>query len=81
MGKGKYDEITGSFEDRSHYLLFTALVILTQVIGLAMVILVGVWMGNYRGGFSWTSDPKLEFNYHPFFMTMGMIFLYGDGNL
>lgn len=77
MGKGKYDEITGLFENRTSFLFFSFLTILTQIIGLIMIILVGVWMGSYRGGFSW-SKPSLTFNYHPFFMTLGLIFFYGD---
>lgn len=81
MGKGDYDEIMGSFESRQSFMFFTFLTIVTQIVGLIMVILVGVWMGNYRGGFGWTSTPSLEFNYHPLFMTIGLIFFYGDAIL
>jgi cytochrome b-561 len=81
MGKGKYDEIMNSFESRRSFVFFTFLTILTQIVGLIMVILVGVWMGNYRGGFAWNSNPSIQFNYHPLFMTIGLIFLYGDGKL
>ena len=52
--------------------------LVVQAIGLAMLILVGIWMGNYRGGYSWNANNV--FNYHPLFMTIGMIYLYGNGN-
>lgn len=44
-----------------------------------MIILAGTWMGSYHDGYGW--DIKTVFNYHPLFMTMGMIFLYGDAIL
>lgn len=78
MGKGKYEEI-GNNTERSSLAFFTISIIGSQIIGLIMVILVGSWLSNYRGGYGW--DVKLVFNYHPLFMTLGMIFLYGDGKL
>uniref|UniRef100_UPI00359023C7 transmembrane ascorbate-dependent reductase CYB561-like n=1 Tax=Myxine glutinosa TaxID=7769 RepID=UPI00359023C7 len=49
----------------------------SQALGIGCVVLVGIWMGHYRGGFSWNRDV-LEFNVHPLCMILGMVFLYGD---
>ncbi|CAF0714122.1 unnamed protein product [Brachionus calyciflorus] len=78
MGKGKYEEI-GSLSERRSLAFFTLGLIAAQVIGIIMIILVGSWLGNYRGGYGW--DVSKVFNYHPLFMTIGMIFLYGDAML
>ncbi len=44
------------------------------------VILTGVWMGHYRGGFGWSAEEAdKQFNWHPILMVMGMIYLYGNG--
>ena len=59
---------------------FTPLFYLTEGIGILLVILVSVWCIHFRGGFGWTSNPGLEFNWHPFLMTFGLVFLYGNGN-
>ncbi|XP_078079876.1 transmembrane ascorbate-dependent reductase CYB561 [Mustelus asterias] len=52
----------------------------TQILGLAAVIITGVWMGYYQGGFGWDGS-SLEFNVHPLCMVIGMVFLYGDSIL
>ena len=44
------------------------------------VILMGVWMGHYRGGFAWSSEPDIQFNWHPMLMLLGLVYLYGNGN-
>ena len=43
------------------------------------VVLMGTWTGHFLGGFSWQSDPQHQFNWHPLLMTIGLIFLYGNG--
>lgn len=77
MGKGKYDEIGSGPSDHTDLAHLTIGIIIAQVVGLAMVILGGIWMGKYHNGYGW--DVSTVFNYHPLFMTIGMIFLYGDG--
>ncbi|XP_067825217.1 cytochrome b561 [Heptranchias perlo] len=52
----------------------------TQILGLTAVIMTGVWLGHYEGGFAWDGS-SLELNVHPLCMVIGMIFLYGDAIL
>ena len=73
----KYENMGGA-DPPQNLRLFTWWVLLAQILGLVSVILVAVWMGHYRGGFAWQSDPGKEFNYHPLFMVIGLIFLYGN---
>ncbi|XP_031431141.1 transmembrane ascorbate-dependent reductase CYB561 [Clupea harengus] len=49
----------------------------SQLLGVASVVITGVWMGHYRGGYAWDGSRQ-EFNVHPLCMVLGMIFLYGD---
>ncbi|KAF3847052.1 hypothetical protein F7725_004130 [Dissostichus mawsoni] len=51
-----------------------------QVLGLASVVLTAVWMGHYRGGFSWDGS-SFQFNVHPLCMVLGLVFLQGDAIL
>ncbi|XP_051894590.1 transmembrane ascorbate-dependent reductase CYB561 isoform X2 [Pristis pectinata] len=52
----------------------------SQILGLASVIMTGVWLGHYHGGFAWDRTPH-QFNVHPLCMVLGMVFLYGDAIL
>lgn len=57
---------------------FSVLFGLVEITGALAVILVTVWLGYFHGGFSWSSNPAQEFNWHPVLMTIGMIFLYAN---
>ena len=60
-------------------MLFYVLLVASQVVAVVVLCLAGYWTGNTLGGFAWDGSRK-EFNYHPLFMTIGLIFLYGEGN-
>eukprot|EP00794_Sanderia_malayensis_P003539 gene3539-4042_t len=66
--------------DASATLNFYLLIGIVEVVGIIILAVVFIWMGHYRGGFAWNGSAK-EFNYHPVFMTIGFIFLYGNGML
>nr|CAD7461048.1 unnamed protein product [Timema tahoe] len=54
----------------------------TEFLGALAVVMMTVWVGHYRGGYSWSSlEPDLEFNWHPVLMTVSLIFLYGNCKL
>jgi hypothetical protein len=74
MGKGGIN-LFGS-DDRSNMIRLFILYLLTEVIGITAMVLSHIWMSDYHGGFGW--ETKLVFNYHPVFMTSGMIYLYGN---
>lgn len=52
-----------------------------EVVGAAMVVGMSVWTGHYLGGFAGSSNPDLEFNWHPLLMTISLVYLYGNGIL
>lgn len=60
---------------------FLPLVGIAEISGFMAVVLMGIWMGHFRKGFAWTEQPDLEFNWHPLLMTLGLIYLYGNGIL
>lgn len=64
---------------RRSYLSFKVLFWLTQSAGLCMVILTAVWVFKYWGGVGWRDDPADEFNWHTLSMTVGFIYLFGNG--
>ncbi|KAM8844579.1 transmembrane ascorbate-dependent reductase CYB561 isoform 1-T4 [Spinachia spinachia] len=59
---------------------FPWLVGASQLVGLAAVVLTGVWMGHFHGGFAWDGSGR-EFNLHPLCMVLGLVFLQGDAIL
>ncbi|XP_011685692.1 PREDICTED: cytochrome b561-like isoform X2 [Wasmannia auropunctata] len=60
---------------------FVPLLSLTEACGALLIVLVAVWTGYYRNGFSWRSIPELEFNWHPLLMIIGLVFLYANAML
>ncbi|XP_008328833.1 transmembrane ascorbate-dependent reductase CYB561 [Cynoglossus semilaevis] len=59
---------------------FAVMVGLSQILGLGSVVLIGVWMGHYHGGFAWDGSAY-QFNVHPLCMVLGLVFLQGDAIL
>ena len=51
-----------------------------QIFGILAMVLTGIWMGKYLGGFAW-DGTAYEFNYHPLCMVISMVFLYSEGKL
>lgn len=60
---------------------FQELYVLTQLCGLAMIALMGIWIGQHLDGLSLGDSPNQRFNWHPLFMTIGFIYLYGNAIL
>lgn len=54
---------------------------ITQVVGGLLCILVLVWSIVHRGGFGWSANPPLQFNWHPLLMTIGMVYLFANCKL
>lgn len=54
---------------------------LTTSIGVGLFIFLLAWILKYRGGFAWHSQPSIQFNWHPFFMILSLIFLYSQSIL
>merc|ERR1712045_246514 len=52
------------------------------VIGLTLVITTITWIALFKKGFTFSrTELGIDFNWHPFLMTLSLIFLYGNGAL
>ncbi|XP_018787867.1 PREDICTED: cytochrome b reductase 1 isoform X1 [Bactrocera latifrons] len=71
----------GKMDEDATLTNFKVLYLVTQLCGLTMIILVSCWVGIHFGGVGGTANPQLEFNWHPLFMTIGLLFLYGNSIL
>jgi len=54
-----------------------------QLFGISAVIMTIAWIAQFKGGVVWgiTENMGIVFNWHPILMTLGLIFLYGNGAL
>ena len=59
---------------------FASAVTSSQLFGVGAVIMTGIWLAHFQGGFAWDGSMK-QFNYHPLFMVIGLVFLNGEGLL
>lgn len=58
---------------------FRLLYLVTQLVGIILIILIASWIGIHLNGFGWDyEEPAVLFNWHPILMTVGMVFLYGN---
>lgn len=58
--------------------VFASAITSSQLLGLGVMAMVGIWLGKYRGGFAWDGTDQ-QFNYHPLFMVIGVVFLNAEG--
>ena len=56
-------------------------VILAEVCGIISLVLLVDWLNEYYEGYSFDKDDSALFSYHPIFMYIGMIFLFGNSNI
>ncbi|XP_063729112.1 putative transmembrane ascorbate-dependent reductase CYB561 homolog [Symsagittifera roscoffensis] len=61
--------------------LMIVLVILAEVCGIISLVLLVDWLNEYYEGYSFDKDDSALFSYHPIFMYIGMIFLFGNSNI
>ena len=50
-----------------------------EITGIILVVWMGYWRGVLHDGFAWEGDSKKQFNWHPFLLTIGLLFFYGNG--
>ena len=60
--------------------LFIVSVLAIQILGIVAMVLTGIWMHHYLGGFGW-DGTRLEFDYHPLCMVISLVFLYSEGKI
>ncbi|GFY67879.1 cytochrome b561 [Trichonephila inaurata madagascariensis] len=70
-----------SVDENQELGFFKVWLLISQLLGVISIALVSAWCGQYLGGFAWQSEPKLQFNHHPFFMVLGLVFCYGNALL
>ena len=56
---------------------YRSLYYFTTALGVGMMVMMLTWLVKHRGGFSWSSNTKTQFNWHPLLMSIGMLFIYG----
>ena len=57
--------------------LFWPLFLLSQLSGVAVVTIIGYWIQNYGDHFGWDNGKSIT--YHAFMLTLGMVYLFGQG--
>jgi len=62
--------------------LFLGCFLAVEAFGLLAVIMTIAWVTEFKGGVVWgRTEMGIAFNWHPILMTLGLIFLYGNGAL
>ena len=61
---------------------FWPLLVISQLSGLGVVGIMTYWILEYKNGhFSWGKNDGGTISYHSFMFTLGMVFLFGEGEL